>query len=117
MIKEHRKLKLRAVRWLQDRGYTIATEISFGTDRVDVVGQKEESTIGIECGNTSYKKLMRLQKMLDCLYIWLYVENSPIVFSSEPVKYRNVPKQNKAPKMRRPTLQELHRQYDLYFPR
>ncbi len=117
MMKTHKKLKNQASQWLGDKGFIVTTELAFGKDRVDVVGQKESITVGIECGNTSYKKLMRLSKILDNLYVWLYYDQDPIIFTGQIIKYRSAPDKTKTKRQFKPSLDELHKQYDLYFPR
>ena len=108
-------MKIKATQWLQEKGYLAVTEFSFGRDRVDVVGQNEFETVGIECGNTPYQKLLRLSRVLDSLYVWLYYDEQLVLFVEQAIKYREIPRE-KVGKTKL-GLDELHNQYNQYFPR
>jgi Holliday junction resolvase len=74
----HLILKREVLNMLREQGYTAVQEywVTVGKQRfrVDVVGFKDEESIAIECGRTSYKKIQQLKlvftKVERALYSW-----------------------------------------------
>jgi len=92
----HRRVIKRVSRWLREQGYTIRREIRFCADlpderhipifRVDIVAEKENEKIGVECKSTSEVQTFRnlctgigqayvLQAVFGEAYLALAVDN------------------------------------------
>jgi len=89
--KAHEILKERAKEWLEDNGFTARCEVPLLRYVIDVIGEKEDEQLLIECGNTPNQKLIDLYNRGYKIMLWQYHESSPVFYSGEPIKYRKVP--------------------------
>lgn len=77
--KEHTMLKVKARDWLKSEGFEWAVEENIQSFVVDMVGEKNDRKIGVECGYCKKEKLAKLIRGngLDELYLLPYGATKP----------------------------------------
>ena len=78
---EHRDLKIKARIFLEALGCVgIKNESEFRGMRFDAIGYKDGKTIIIECGGSQERKLLKISKLTEFLYVWPYNYDKPFIY-------------------------------------
>ena len=67
---EHEELKEKASSLLKALGFSVEVEQKIGNYVVDVFGQRDRTTVVVECGNTLRKKLEELSTQCSVVFHW-----------------------------------------------
>ena len=67
---EHEELKEKASSLLKALGFSVEVERKIGSYVVDVFGQRDRTTVVVECGNTLRKKLEELSTQCSVVFHW-----------------------------------------------